>query len=212
MHNPYPSKEAKATIAEESGSSSKDVDNWFINVRRRIGWNKLRSKHFENKRSLIVNAATRFFKEVPQALHSSTTPTSGIDRKTNYISEFKSIENCARELYPPKLFETALAKLDESGRDLSPEAKDSAPVNCSEVQRGIEEIQPLNQPLNAYPTPERSPERSPEASVAFLPNQNITLASSRKRRNSDRDSPDIDGCCDEPPKRCRYLYFFNFQF
>ena len=207
MHNPYPSKETKATIAEESGSSSKDIDNWFINVRRKIGWNKLRSKHFENKRSLIVNAATRFFKEVPQALHSSTTPISGIGQKTNYNSEFKSIEKCVRDLYPPKLFETSLAtKLDESGRGLSPEAKDRAQVECSEIQRRAEELQPLN----AYPTPEHSPERSPEASVASLPNQNITPASSRKRRNSDRDSPDINDCWDEPPKRCRYVFDFQF--
>jgi C-terminal domain of homeodomain 1/Homeobox KN domain len=206
LHNPYPSKETKTTIAEESGSSPKDVDNWFINVRRRIGWNKLRSKHFENKRSLIVDAATRFFKEVPQALHSST---SSIDPKTNYDSEFKSIENTARDLYPQKLFETPLAtKLDESGRDLTAEAKDRAQVECSEGQREAEELQRLY----AYPTPERSPERSPEASAASLPIQDITPASSRKRRNPDRDSPDIEDCCDGPPKRCRYIIFSTFNF
>ena len=200
LHNPYPSKETKATIAEESGSSLKDIDNWFINVRRRIGWNKLRSKHFENKRSLIVNAATRFFKEVPQMLHASTAPSSGIDPKTNYESEFESIEKTARDLYPQKLFETPLAtKLDESGTDLMSEARDRAQVECSEVQRGAEELQCLH----AYPTPERSPERSPEASASFLPIQDIIPASSRKRRNSDRDSPDINDCLDEPPKRCR---------
>ena len=200
MHNPYPSKKTKATIAEESGSSTKDIDNWFINVRRRIGWNKLRSKHFENKRSLIVDAATRFFKEAPLALHSATAPTSSIDPKTNYDPEFKAIENTARDLYPRKLFETPMAtKLDVSGRDLTPEAKGDAQVECSEVQRGAEELQRSY----AYPTPERSPERSPEASVASLSIQNITSASSRKRRNSDRDFLDIEDCCDEPPKRCR---------
>ena len=205
LHNPYPSKETKVTIAEESGSSSKDVDNWFINVRRRIGWNKLRSKHFENKRSLIVEAAKDFFK-VPRALHSSAHAAG--DSKANYDSKFKSIENCARDLYP--LFETPLAtKLDESGGNLSPAAKDRVQVECSEVQGGAEELQPLI----AYPTPERSPERSPEISVASLPNQNITLASGCKRRNSDRDSSDIDDCRDEPPKRCRYIYnsIFNFN-
>ena len=208
LHNPYPSKEAKATIAEESGSSSKDIDNWFINVRRRIGWNKLRSKHFENKRSLIIDAATRFFKEVPRVLHSSATHTSGIDPKANYESEFKSIQNCARDLYPETVFESLLTtKLDKPGRDLTPEANIPARVECSEVQQGAAELQRLH----AYPTPERSPERSPEASVASLPIQDITPASSRKRRNSDRDSPEFNDCCDEPPKRCRYFYFI-FQF
>ena len=205
LHNPYPSKEKKAIFAEESGSSPKDVDNWFINVRRRIGWNKLRSKYFENKRSKIVDAATRFFKEVPQALHPDTTHISGIDPKVNYDSEFKSIENCARDLYPEKLFGIPLAtKLDESGRDLTPEAKVRAQVECSEVQERAEELQRLC----AYPTPEPSPERSPEHSAASLPIQDITPASSRKRRNSDRDSPelDIEDRCDEPQKRRRYIF------
>ena len=197
LHNPYPSKETKVSIAEESGSSTKDIDNWFINVRRRIGWNKLRSKHFENKRSLIVDAATRFFKQA-----------SGIDPKSNYNSEFKSIESTVRDLYPQKLFETPLAtKLDESGRDLIHEVKDRGQLECSEVQRGAEQLQRLY----AYPTPERSREQSPEALVASLPIQNITPASSRKRRNSDRDSSDIEDCCDEPPKRCRYIYIFQFS-
>ena len=205
LHNPYPSKEKKATIAEESGSSPKDIDNWFINARRRIGWNKLRSKHFQNKRSLIVDAATRFFKEVPHALHPHTTHTSGIDPNVNYDSEFKSIEHCTRALYPEKLFETPLAtKLNEPGRDSIPEGKDCAQVECSEVLGGAEELQRLY----AYPTPEHSPERSPELSVASLPIQDITPASNRKRRNSDRDSPD-----DEPSKRCRYIFqFYHYEF
>ena len=205
LHNPYPSKEKKATIAEESGSSPKDIDNWFINVRRRIGWNKLRTKHFENKRSKIVNAATRFFKEVPRALYPDTTHISGIDPRTNYDSEFKSIENCARDLYPEKLFETPLAtKLDESGRDLMLEANVHAQVGCSEVQGRAEGLQPLY----AYPTPEPSPELSPVLSAASLPIQDITPASSRKRRNSDRDFPelDIEDRCDKPQKRCRYIF------
>ena len=205
LHNPYPSKERKASIAEESGSSPKDIDNWFINVRRRIGWNKLRSKHFENKRSKIVNAATRFFKEIPRALHHDTTHISDIDPKTNYDSEFKSVENCARDLYPEKFFETPLAtKLDESGRDSTPAAKVRAQVECSEVQGRAEELQRLC----AYPTPEPSPELSPEHSAASLPIKDITPTSSRKRRNSDRDSPelDIEDRRDKPQKRCRYVF------
>ena len=199
LHNPYPSKETKASIAEESGSSPKDIDNWFIDVRRRIGWNKLRSKHFQNKRSMIVELATRFFKEVPQALHPHTT---GIDPKASYDSEFKSIENCARDLYPEKLFE--ILATNESGRNLTPDAKVRVQVECSEVQGRAEELQRLC----AYPTPERSPERSPEPSAASLPIQDITPASSRKRRNSDRDSPelDIEDYCDEPRKRRRYIF------
>jgi hypothetical protein len=205
LHNPYPSKEKKATIAEESGSSSKDIDNWFINARRRIGWNKLRSKHFQNKRSMIVDAATRFFKEVPQSLHSSTIHISGIDPKANYDSEFRSIENCARDLYPEMSFGTPLVT-NESGRNLTSEAKVCAQVECSEVQEGAEELRRLY----AYPTPERSPEQSPEPSAVSLPIQDITPAPSRKRHNSDRDSPqlDIEDCWDEPQKRRRYIYIY----
>nr|AAB22023.1 A42 mating-type factor beta 1-1 gene product [Coprinus cinereus, Peptide Partial, 44 aa] [Coprinopsis cinerea] len=38
-YNPYPSGEVRTQIARQTRTSRKDIDAWFIDARRRIGWN-----------------------------------------------------------------------------------------------------------------------------------------------------------------------------
>ncbi|KAF8807824.1 hypothetical protein BYT27DRAFT_6590390 [Phlegmacium glaucopus] len=203
LHNPYPPKETKIAFAKETGSSVKDIETWFIDVRKRIGWNKLRSKHYANKRSKIVDAATCFFKQIPQT--AQPTRLSGIKPTDNHNSEFKAIESRARELYSDKSFETPLAtKLDDSARDLMPEARARAHAGAGQVPKS--KRRKAQQRLSAYPSPEHSPERSFEPSATSpLPVPNAAQLTSRKRRNSDRDSPefDIEDRHDQPQKRSR---------
>lgn len=197
----------------------KDIDNWFVNVRKRIGWNRLRSKYYENKRSKIVCAATRFFKEVPQTL-PITTHISGTDPMANHDSEFKAIENRAKELYSEQPYEPSLAsKPDDVVRDLTPETKARA-QNEEKHRRPVAKSRrgKKRQHPSAYPSPEQSPERlaepsperSPESLATSLPIPDVALATSLKRRNCDRDSPelDIEHRRDEPQKRSRYFFFF----
>ncbi|KAF8632965.1 hypothetical protein AX15_001562 [Amanita polypyramis BW_CC] len=61
LHDPYPTKRMKDTLSRGSGVDVKDIDNWFIETRKKIGWNSLRRSRFCNKRQEIVDAATRFF-------------------------------------------------------------------------------------------------------------------------------------------------------
>jgi len=92
LHNPYPPKHVKATISRESGCNVKDIDNWFINVRRRIGWNRARRVHFANKRQEILSAAACFFGK-----------TSGSQTLDSHLEmEFASIQNNAENLYNDK--------------------------------------------------------------------------------------------------------------
>ena len=218
LHNPYPSKEVKAVFAHKTNSSLKDIDNWFINVRKKIGWNKLRMKHYRNKRSEIVDAATRFFRELPYTLHGpDITPISHIDLTANHDSEFKAIEIRAKELYSDKLFETALTtKMNGAVRDVMLETKSRVQAVEKYHKQAAKSRRGNNPRRSAYPSPERSPGRSPEPSpvkfpepsgVSPLPIPNAAPASSRKRRNSDRDSPefDIEYRRDEPQKRSRYI-------
>lgn len=213
LHNPYPSKEIKDTISYQTASTRKEVDEWFINIRKRIGWNRLRLKHYSNKRSKIVDAATRFFKEIHQASHYEPCAThmSSIDAITNHDSEFKAIENRAKELYSNELFETSLATgLDGSVRNPSPESKVRAQAQGNRRQGAKSKRGKDLQCLSAYPSPEPSPERSPEPSPDFpLPTPDFTRTTSRKRRNSDRDFPelDIEDRRDGPQKRSRYSQF-----
>ena len=206
LYNPYPSKETKIAISNETGSSLKDIENWFINVRKRIGWNKLRLKYYSNKRTKIVDAATRFFKGISQTSHYGpyATHISGVDPTANHDSEFKSIEKRAKELYSDKLFETS-SKINGVVRDLGPEAKVCAQAEEHPLQ--VAKSRNL-QRLSAYPSPERSPERSPEPSPnSPLPMLDGIRTTSRKRLNSDRDSPELDTEYrhDEPKKRSRWF-------
>jgi hypothetical protein len=92
LHNPYPSKHVKAKLSRESGCNVKDIDNWFINVRRRIGWNRVRRVHFANKRQEILSAAARFF--------GKTGGSQNLD--PHLEMEFASIQNLAETLYNDK--------------------------------------------------------------------------------------------------------------
>jgi Homeobox KN domain/C-terminal domain of homeodomain 1 len=202
LHNPYPSRDIKTSIVLQTGAPLKDIDNWFISVRKRIGWNKLRVKHYQNKRSKIVDAATRFFKQVSQPSYHEPTHISGIDPTASHDSGFKSIENRARDLYSDKLFETSSAvKRDDTLRYLMPDRKVRALAHEQHRRQVAKSRRGKDlQRLSAYPSPEGSPERSPEPFPEPTPepspssplNPNAILTTSRKRRNSDRDSPQLD--------------------
>ena len=58
LHNPYPPKDFKDQLARKSGSSTKLIDGWFVDVRKRMGWAKIKKDFFQNKRKPLVEAAT----------------------------------------------------------------------------------------------------------------------------------------------------------
>jgi len=130
-------------------------------------------------------------------------------------SEFEFIESRARELYSDKLSETPLAtRLDGAVRDSMPETKTRAQAE-EKHHRQVPKSRSgkdLQRP-SAYPSPERSPEPSPEPSPEQIPEIcspppiETTRTTSRKRRNSDRDSPelDVEDHRAEPHKRSRYI-------
>ena len=107
LHNPYPPKHIKATISRESGCNVKDIDNWFINVRRRIGWNRLRRVHFANKRQEILSAAACFFGKA-----------GGFQTLDSHLEmEFASIQNNAVNLYSDKFTGGHYSSRPESPND-----------------------------------------------------------------------------------------------
>lgn len=60
-HNPYPSKDVRDEISRKSSWNRKDVDAWFTEARKRIGWNDIRKTYFGNRRAETVQTATEFF-------------------------------------------------------------------------------------------------------------------------------------------------------
>ncbi|RDB29068.1 Mating-type protein beta1-1 [Hypsizygus marmoreus] len=198
LHNPYPSTETRETIARDTGAARKGVDAWFVEARKRMGWNALRKARFANKRVDIVDAATRFF----------VKPDDKRPLDSNIELEFASVEKRANDLYAEKFSESTLAtKLDVAVKDLTPEMK--ARARTEERRRR----QAANEALAAssYPSPERSPGRTPEA-VASPFSEDHDLAtvypeaiSGRKRRGSSSspDEQDDDTGDHRPQKRSR---------
>ncbi|KAJ3567987.1 hypothetical protein NP233_g6005 [Leucocoprinus birnbaumii] len=156
LHNPYPSKETREIIAQESGCDPRHVENWFIDVRKRIGWGAIRKQYFANKRSRTVDAATAFLKTSSQ----STLPDA-------ICGEFAKMVSRAEEMYGGK-FAT-----------ISPQAQPEEHMEA--LGRGIERhsastsrpISPPVSPSNATYKPSsdeahrigRKRARSPESSL-----------------------------------------------
>ncbi|KIO08615.1 hypothetical protein M404DRAFT_997538 [Pisolithus tinctorius Marx 270] len=59
IHNPYPSTQFKACVANTHRCSQNSVNTWFINARRRIGWTSLCREQFHNCRTDALDAAYR---------------------------------------------------------------------------------------------------------------------------------------------------------
>jgi hypothetical protein len=200
LHNPYPSTEVKDAISLQTGSYKRVVDAWFIDARKRMGWNALRRKRFSNKRVEIVDAATRFF--------VSVDPARPLD--PNIELELVSLETRAKDLYLEKFSESALAsKLDVAVKDMTPEMKLQAKSNESRRRQQEKEARDRTkrdaQAASSYPSPHRSLSLSPEPSLSseeqdlsIVPPLSVT---GRKRNGLSRDSPD---CLSRPNKRSRY--------
>ena len=116
LHNPYPPKHVKAKLSRESGCNVKDIDNWFINVRRRIDWNRVRRVHFANKRQEILSAAARFF--------GKTDGSQILD--PHLEMEFASIQNLAETLYNDKFADVQYPSRSESPKESSDSGVDGS--------------------------------------------------------------------------------------
>ena len=125
LHNPYPPKHVKATISRESGCNVKDIDNWFINVRRRIGWNRFRRVHFANKRQEILSAAACFFGKAG----GSQTLDSHLEM------EFASIQNNAVNLYNDKFTGGHYSSRPESPNDGGDSEADGSTDGSAQLAR-----------------------------------------------------------------------------
>nr|ALK27863.1 homeodomain mating type protein [Limonomyces culmigenus] len=89
IHNPYPSAHVKRSIAKETDSSLKNVDEWFQRARRRIGWNEVCKNRYSGSRSGMLLCAYRHFIE-PDPEHP-LTPDMQMD--------FVDIELKAKHMY-----------------------------------------------------------------------------------------------------------------
>lgn len=201
IHNPYPSVDVRDTIARETGSARKDIDSWFVDARKRIGWNALRKKSFSNKRVDIVAAATSFFLQDDSA--HLVNATHGMD--------FVLIEKQAKDLYHNKFSQSDLAsKLDVAVKDLTPEMK--AEAKEEERRRRQEMHASRTIAISSYPSPAQSPQRSPEPTPVTYEDepdasgsQSISMTSRKRRRSPSADPSELHQT-GRLNKRIRYAF------
>lgn len=190
LHNPYPSPRKREEFALSAGSTRKDINSWFVDVRKRMGWNALRKRHFANKRVEIVDAATRFFIE--------DDPKRPLD--PNIELDFAAIETRAKDLYSEKFSKSDLAlKLDIAVKDMTPEMKVQAREAYRRMlsQKNDEKNVQLSRAISSYPSPDCSPDRSPELDLppsVSCSNNTVPVLdepiTTRKRRGSSPEPSD----------------------
>nr|BAH22600.1 homeodomain protein [Pholiota nameko] len=204
LHNPYPSKSVRISISRQTRTNTKDLDAWFTDARKRIGWNHLRRTHFSNRRETIIDAATSFFKHSPLFLKADIHREFPVE--PDYSMAFVEMEECAQRLFSDKFKETHLAAAIErevhasqmENQNNSTNHQTHTPIKCKPT---------------AYPSPECSPGQSPEplppSSVVLDPLPFLTA--SQKRRRSSPDACTDYADADRPQKRIRQNDAPNFD-
>ena len=201
LHNPYPSKQTRTMLSNQTNTAQKDIDSWFTDVRKRIGWNSLRKKHFSTRKDMIA-AATRFFKPSSPQLDHSSEP----DDTTHFDQEFTLLEDSAKNLYSRRFSTSTLASGLDSVKVATPES-DPAGQGDSLARIPSQEIEPTSNSPYSSPSPPTCSPPPPSPSQPSL--------QGRKRRQCASDSnAGIENIETRPCKRTRsvILYFISFYF
>ncbi|KIJ94117.1 hypothetical protein K443DRAFT_684017 [Laccaria amethystina LaAM-08-1] len=193
LHNPYPTREDKASFLRHTTSTKYDLDNWFVDARKRMGWNSLRKSRFSNRRVDIIDAATRFF----------IRPDAKRPLDPCVELEFAEIEARAKDLYSDKFIESPLAtKLDVAVKDLTSDMK----KQVKDQKKRLKQADRLKRDAAFYPSPERSPGTSPERHLQSqddLSQINTSQNSLNLKRSSPSSESDDSDNTERPHKRTR---------
>ncbi|TCD62978.1 hypothetical protein EIP91_006160 [Steccherinum ochraceum] len=90
IHDPYPPVSVKRALAEEARVTVSFLNDWFKEVRRRIGWVSLCKDHFQGSRALAVEVAQQVF----------ASPGGSIRCSPPILASFELMESRLRDLFP----------------------------------------------------------------------------------------------------------------
>ncbi|KAF7347676.1 Homeodomain 1 [Mycena venus] len=148
LHNPYPKKEIKEKIADQTGSSIERISDWFVDVRRRMGWTILLREEFGRKRVDLIDAARRYY------IH----PNRRYPLPAYIHGKFVEMEAFAHDMYAAKFVPSALSnKLTAAVKDLTPELQEKARQERLKKAQADKEAAKLG----IYPSPPASGASSP---------------------------------------------------
>jgi len=196
LHNPYPSKSVKQAISRKSNCSLRDIDAWFKEARKRIGWNSLRKTRFNNKQDDILLSATRILRG---KIGSFSNPFSAEYSSEGVLddgmhAEFAILVNRAESLYPDLYFDfQSKCNVKKSIDKAVTASKDSI--------------------LVPYPTPQPSPNYSISPPSTPAPVQDLpTSFLKRSRSMSSSNDEDEDGTGGAKRRRYGSLFFTSVFF
>ncbi|KAJ7207381.1 C-terminal domain of homeodomain 1-domain-containing protein [Mycena haematopus] len=179
LHNPYPKKVIKEKIADETGSSLERISDWFVKVRRRMGWTTLLGEDFGHKRVDLVAAAERHF--------LGTNPKYPLP--VDIQGKFVQMEAFAHDMYAAKFVPSALSnKLMAAVKDLTPELQQKA-----RLER-LQKLQAQREAAKraAYPSPAPSGASSPTSDAGrkrtYSEASDEDNTSTNKRSRTDNDA------------------------
>ncbi|KAF8216030.1 C-terminal domain of homeodomain 1-domain-containing protein [Mycena galopus ATCC 62051] len=148
LYDPYPKKAIKEKIADETGSSIERISDWFVDVRRRMGWTTLLREDFGRKRVDLIDAAKRYF------LGTNDKHPLPVD----IHGKFVQMEAFAHDMYAAKFVPSALSnKLTAAVKDLTPELQEKARLERLQKLQAQREAAKLG----VYPSPAPSGASSP---------------------------------------------------
>jgi hypothetical protein len=195
LHHPYPSSKVKTSLASKTGSPRKDINDWFIDVRKRIGWTTLCKTEFANKRSSIVAAATQFFKGSKNGLTNKAATYEA------FFTHFARISANAESLYPDLMASISTSPLYSSRFETNTLAEKHH-RSWNTLARGRPRQLLV---ANPYLSPSSSPSSSRNNSPC--PSQDIK-SSMKRRRSGSCESTD----CGSIKKRGRSVVCLLTQF
>ncbi|ESK81811.1 homeodomain mating-type protein [Moniliophthora roreri MCA 2997] len=127
LHNPYPTPVQRDAISLQSGTSRKTIDNWFIDVRKRIGWNAIKKQYFKERKEMVLAARLHFGHEVDES--ELPKKRKEPEQAQSLGLAFAGIEAKALELYGGRL------RPSDFVEKLAGQVKTSTPEIKGEVEK-----------------------------------------------------------------------------
>ncbi|KAF9454100.1 hypothetical protein P691DRAFT_717961, partial [Macrolepiota fuliginosa MF-IS2] len=145
-HNPYPSSIVRNDISRQANWNRKDVDVWFTEARKRIGWNDIRKGFFSNRRTETVEKATQFFS-------GPYVPIEPV-----LAQAFVDMEMRVQELYPSKSGQLTISLNSVYGRSAAHKGRNDTATPRISSRSISSNSRPLS-PISLSVSPVRNPRK-----------------------------------------------------
>ncbi|KAJ8084401.1 hypothetical protein PM082_003170 [Marasmius tenuissimus] len=182
LHNPFPSRQVFENICTESGAELKHIQTWFNEMRKKIGWNAIKTAHYKSRKEM-VDAATHYFLD--------DKPTDSKPLPNEIEKKFITMEAKAKDLYTKRFAPSELMrKLDGNVKTMSSEVKQQADAERRERQKEKRRVGYIRGDMDkAAPFEFRPTGTIQEMAQAAEANPTTTVAGRKRRSGEEEEEP-----------------------